>query len=82
MTAGTCSAAVPLTLRDYTGRMTGGDPVTETVTDYWAECGQPSIAVHEYQCEHGHVVRKETCVGLARSAAASATTRATSAACR
>jgi hypothetical protein len=61
--SGTCNAAIPLTLRDYTGRMVGGDPVieTETVTDYWAECGQPSAAVHVYRCEHGHEVRKETC---------------------
>ena len=67
---GRCNAAIPLTLRDYTGRIVGGDPVieTETVTDYWAECGEPSVAVHEYrcacsrpECQPGHTVRKETC---------------------
>ena len=58
-----CAAAVPLTQHSWSGRMIGGDPVTghESALDYWAECGEPSAAVHEYRCEHGHVVRKPAC---------------------
>lgn len=63
MTSAPCAAAIPLRRRDFTGRMIGGDPVIELehVTDYWAECGEPSVAVYEYRCEHGHAVRKPAC---------------------
>ena len=63
-----CAAAVPLRHTDYIGRMIGGDPVieVESTRDYWAECGQPPAAVHEYRCEHGHVVRKPLKPGQTR----------------
>ena len=58
-----CAAAVPMRQRNYIGRMVGGDPIIDFDSDigFWAECGEPSVAIHEYRCEHGHVVRKPTC---------------------
>lgn len=58
-----CAAAVPMIQRNYAGRMVGGDLVIDFDSEigYWAECGEPSVAIHEYRCEHGHAVRRATC---------------------
>ena len=58
-----CAAAVPLRQHSYIGRMVGGDPIIdhEHTLESWAGCGEPSVAAHEYRCEHGHVVRKPSC---------------------
>ena len=61
----TCEAAVPVMLFSITDGILG-DSSTFDIQDEgpgWRECGQPSVATHEYRCAHdaSHTKRRATC---------------------